>query len=159
MRRSKSSKTQPHLGRPTKELLDQFVSQVTILESVDFPQIAFTMGLNWFKDLKPLLKTDTEFLQGMQEALETIKYKLYSKLLQVGIEGKGRRGATPEISYIKAIVQCIDSGMLLGQAGSEDTDQGFTGDHNEHLKRLGIHEEKREPKTGEIRLFGRDVHT
>ena len=122
----------------TNAQLDHFAKQVKELGSIDFASVAEMLNLNWFKDIRPKLDTDLEFREKMEEVLESMKYELYQKMFKVARDGKGRNGRDPEVSFIKAVIQCIDSGALLGKAQS-DTNAVDSGETTEELrKRMGL---------------------
>lgn len=140
------------MPRPKKEDLDkrakleQFATQVDLLKTLNFPNVALSLGLNWFADVKPALKEEKWFYQKMCEVLEAIKYDLYDKALTPARTGKSADGS-PEISYINAIVKYIDSGQLLGITGLEVGDekpQRNPEQEAEHRRRLGLDGEGKE---------------
>ena len=117
----------------TQEQLEKFVQQVRAGRSVEFPSVARSVGLNWFKDVKPLLETNPIFYEALQEVLEEMKYELYQCLLKTGRDGKS--GRPPEIAYIKEVIKFIDSGAILGKSTAglgEGGDAGLA----EHLEAL-----------------------
>ena len=75
----------------------------------------------------------------MQEVLDELKYTLLQKLLTTGRDGKNNRGRNPEIVYIKAIIQAIDSGEILGAANVAVREPDMTPEEeNRHLSRLNL---------------------
>lgn len=126
----------------TDEQLHQFVEQVKNLGSINFPDVARGLSLNWFTEVRPHLKTNATFLAAMQEALETLKYELYDCLLRTGRDGKKKNGRDPEITYINAVIKHIDSGALLGlDKGGSDRGGLSPEEEKEHLKRMGLVDE------------------
>lgn len=127
----------PKTGRLCKEELLKFVNQVRVEGSIDMFGVAEKLGYNWFRQVKPRIKTDLWFREALQEALEAIKFELYQGLLRVGRDGR-IRGSNPEITYINSVIRHIDSGSILG-VSEEDMGQQPDKDETEaHLKRLGI---------------------
>lgn len=108
---------------PTIKSLDdeekrQFVLRVEALEDMNFPMIAKAMGLNWFTEVKPALESDKEFKEAFMNALGMIKFSLLSSVLAVGRHGKQSSGS-PELSYVKFIIDLIDKGGILEAAKEE----------------------------------------
>jgi hypothetical protein len=126
--------------------LAQFIAQFRSLQSLNFPYIASTLTppANWFHDIKPHLRSNVAFLSAMQEVLEEIKFTLLQKLLQVGRDGKKYQGPSPEPTHIKAIIQMIDSGALLGIASKGGSSEGSVSPAEEaqRLRRMGYSEEE-----------------
>lgn len=120
--------------------LSDFVKQVRAAQTVNLPAVARSLNMDWFREVRPELARNPQFLGAMQEVMEEIKYELMQKVLDVGLNGKRRTGKDPEISYVRAIIQFIDSGAPLGQivdmAGPENN-----VDMERHLKRLNLDEE------------------
>lgn len=117
--------------------IELFLEQVRVLKSLNFPSIARDCQLNWFRDLKPLLATETPFKGELQEILEEIKFDLYNAMLTTGRDGKRKNGASPEITYINAIIKHIDSGAVVGKLTHESVASSPEAEE-EHRRRLGI---------------------
>lgn len=127
----------------TKEQLQNFIKQCLILNSLDFPEVAYSQQLSWNKDIKPQLK-DEWFKEEMEEMLERVKFKLIKKLHEAAINGALPGRPTPNSAHIKEMMKLINSGVLLGDEGEgEALDEGFSPEEEErHLTRLGIKDVK-----------------
>lgn len=104
-------------------VLKRFIGQIRASKSIDFPALALSQGVNWFDDLRPLLKVEPAFKAAMQEALLEIKYSLLQGILEVAQEGKPRNGVFSEITYVNAIIKLIDSGVVLGMDKEEKPEE------------------------------------
>lgn len=116
-----------------------FISQVRAAKSINFPLVAKELGLNWFKELKPLLKSDKEFLSGLEETIEEIRYHLLSLVFKAANDGKQGVGKDPDVHTINAAIKHIDSGALLGIASDDAGGSGLTEEQlKKHLERLNM---------------------
>lgn len=122
----------------TKEQLSDFVKQLIISQSLDFPSVARSQGLNWFKDLLPLLTTNLDFRASIEEALSDFKYALLNGIFQIAHDGKPRTGRVVEISYVKEIIKYIDSGALFGAVKEEKEPEVDEETIQRHLARLNL---------------------
>lgn len=113
-----------------------FLNQVRTTKSVDFPEAARKVRLDYFKDIEPYLLI-SEFRVRVEEVIKEIRFELVNRALSVGLNGKADDGLTPDLSYINAVIKHLDSGILLPpiKAGVDDPkDEDLT----DHLSRLGL---------------------
>lgn len=98
-----------------------FIKQLTLLQSINLPQVAKDMGLDWFNELKPEIDKDCKFKSAIEEYLERCRYEMLQKVFTVGMNGKtAGYGKSPEMSYIKEVIKFIDSGVILGKVKEEE---------------------------------------
>lgn len=116
--------------------LKTFARAVQARLSLDFPEICDELGFSWFQDVRPKLGNTPWFMALMEESLERLKYKLYSKILDCGMNGKKGGGKDPELSYLRAVINYIDSGSLLSPPAMSEGGEGLA----DHRKRLGLSE-------------------
>ncbi len=125
----------------TNEQLANFIKQCRTLKSLNFPDIARGLNMNWFKDIKPLLESDKTFLLQMQELVEEMRYHLIGKLQQTALQGK-LPGRPVEVGMIKEMIRLIDQGAILGKMRAEDSEsrepEMSDVEEAEHKKRLGL---------------------
>lgn len=143
---------------PTSTQIKQFVTQVKASGKINFPVVAHSMNMDWFRDFYPLLEDKNgELYLLLSDALMSIKYELLDKLLISARDGKMRGGRTIEPSYIKAMIQYIDSGVLLGKADfNMDKDEETPPVKDEDTKKLE-NEMSEEAYKAHIRRLGLDV--
>lgn len=122
-----------------KEQLEKFIAQCLAAKSLDFPDVAYTIGLSWSRDVKPELK-EPWFREAMEEMLEKFKYSLVQKIHTIASKGVLNGGPPPAVAHIKELIKLIDSGVLLGSVDTEeDTTKGLSPEEElRHKKRLGI---------------------
>lgn len=134
------------MTKPPKEILEKFLLQVEILSSINFPEIAKSQDLNWFKDIKPCIEKQEWFRNRLEELLEGIKFGLVNGLLEVARVGKTKFAPSPEVSYVKAVVEYIDSGVLLGvkpkDVQNAERVERSPEEEAAHRKRLGLEEDE-----------------
>ena len=118
----------------------EFLNSVLALTSIDFPAVAKSVGINWF-ELKDAFITNAVYMHSFDNAMEELRYKLLDKILLVGRDGKKGMGKDAELSYLKAIIQLIDEGLLVKKAKEEKKDVPVEPDPalvEEHRRRLGL---------------------
>jgi len=118
--------------------LQAFCDTLSQSKSINLPMVAATLGLDFFKQIKPEIESNDEFRESLGRTLEILKYELSQRLLEAALNGRPKNRPAPEISYINAIIKIIDSGTLLGvkpmEAQMGEDSSGF----EEHKKRLGL---------------------
>lgn len=119
--------------------LKAFCEAVRRERSINLPGVATNLGYDFFKQIKPEIESNEKFREQLSKVLEELKYELTQRVLEAALNGRPKNRPAPEISYIKAITQIIDSGTLLG-VKPRDNDGGSDGsdDIEEHKKRLGL---------------------
>ncbi len=121
------------------EVLDRFIQQCLKLESVDFPDVAYTLNLSWTKELKPAFK-ECWGKEAMEEMLEKMKFKLVNRLYVAAVKGAPIGKVPPPAVHIKEMIKLIDSGVLLGGGSEEEAEKPVMSEEEErrHKKRLGL---------------------
>lgn len=95
--------------------LDEFVTTCRARRTINFEAIAREMELNWHTEVLPALKQNAQYMEAMQNYLQSLRSEIIDKILQCAIDGRPRIGNRPELSYAKAMLAWIDSGSILGE--------------------------------------------
>lgn len=119
--------------------LSAFCESVITSKNINLPLVARRLGFDFFEQIKPEIENNVDFRAELGRVLELIKYELNQALFDAAMNGRPRNRPAPEIQYIKAVTQVIDSGTLIGVKptagqGAEGDGAGF----EEHKKRLGL---------------------
>lgn len=128
------------------EKVNEFLNSVLALASIDFPAVARTVGLEW-PALKSELISNETYNQAFDNAMEEIRYKLLDKILLTGRDGKKGMGKDPELSYLRAVIQMIDDGLLVRREKAAPTPPAEPDPEvvAEHRRRLGLNIEDKKP--------------
>lgn len=97
-----------------EESKEKFLLQLEAARDINLMAAAEACGLDFIGFIIPEAQTDPVFRSKIKNLLEKVKYRLISSLYDVARRGKPMRGAAPELSYAKAIMQFIDDDVLLG---------------------------------------------
>ncbi len=125
-----------------QEDLRKFIAQCLALSSISFPDCAEKVGLKWEK-VKPYFKEEW-FVAEMANMLEVMKYQLADKLMYAALNGSTKYKPAPSVAHIKAVMELIDSGALLGKLAiksreSEGSGEGEPEEIDDELKkRMGL---------------------
>lgn len=124
----------------TLEQMQSFCTQVAAIGSVNFPALARGMGLNWFKDIQPLIESNPAFAELLKDTLNEMRFQLLQRLCEAALNGKLRSGPPVDAGAIKEMVKLIDSGAILGSVGEGGLGkrEPNASDISEHLKRLNL---------------------
>lgn len=96
----------------------RFLEQIRIGKILHLPRVAESVGLSWYKEIKPKIHADPEFQEAFLEVLEELKFELYDKAFQIALNGKSENVPNPELSYIKAVIELMDT-ILKEDKGKE----------------------------------------
>ncbi len=99
----------------------KFLSQCEVLETIDFPDVCARLGLDWFRVVKPSIINDPGYNEKFHEYLEGLKYRMLQQMYSIARLGK-RPGRSPDISFLKAVIEQIDRGSFIGSKNIETTD-------------------------------------
>lgn len=119
-----------------------FVEEVRSTGRVDLASAAANVGLNWFRDIKPLILKDENKRAILEEILEGFRLELLQNIMENARNGKQSKLGGPDLASINAMIKHIDTGSILGiiKQKEEDLQEPELGGEAliDHLKRLGI---------------------
>lgn len=121
-----------------KQKKSDFLKQIKLTESIDFPSIAILVKSDWFKELKPEVEKDPAFKKELEQILEGYRYSMLQKVFNIALNGKtAGYGKNPELSHVREVVKLIDSGIILGKVESES--EGGSSQDNSLMDMITAH--------------------
>lgn len=97
----------------SRERQTAFIRKLQEKDTVDFPLVATECGLDFFTEVQPAINQSLEFYLRIKGVLTAYKYKLIASITSKD---------PPPLSNVKAMVEYIDSDVLLTQEKDKETD-------------------------------------
>lgn len=103
---------------------DKFAEAITATMSINFPQLAENLGLDWFQQVRPAMRRRPEFVVKIKHSLERLRYEAYSRMFESGLSGVRGNGKDPNWSLLNPVLKILASGELLGEDAAEESPAG-----------------------------------